>query len=77
MMKSSNYFTIIMVICPIYSISRWTNTCFELWLNFGIPPIVALPLGRWICYLVWRSIQPCFVVRRFKLTRPILEPSMS
>ncbi|MBA0716230.1 hypothetical protein Golax_015075 [Gossypium laxum] len=44
MMKSNSYFTIIMVICLIYSISRWTNTCFKLWLKFGIPPIAILPL---------------------------------
>ncbi|MBA0688474.1 hypothetical protein Goari_006261 [Gossypium aridum] len=46
MMKSNSYFIIIMVICPICSISRWTSICFELWPNFGIPFIAASPLGR-------------------------------
>ncbi|MBA0788066.1 hypothetical protein Gotri_027630 [Gossypium trilobum] len=53
MMKSSSYFTVIMVIYIIYSISRY------------------------IWCLLWRSIHPCFVTRGFKLTKPILEPSMS
>ncbi|MBA0778124.1 hypothetical protein Gotri_006038 [Gossypium trilobum] len=41
MMKSSSYFTLIMVICPICSISRWTSICFMLWPNFRILLIVA------------------------------------
>ncbi|MBA0661891.1 hypothetical protein Goklo_006121 [Gossypium klotzschianum] len=43
MMKLSSYFTVIMVICPIYLILRWTSICLELWFNFGIPPIAVLP----------------------------------
>ncbi|MBA0778125.1 hypothetical protein Gotri_006038 [Gossypium trilobum] len=46
MMKSSSYFTLIMVICPICSISRWTSICFMLWPNFRILLIVASSLGR-------------------------------
>ncbi|MBA0841202.1 hypothetical protein Goarm_003706 [Gossypium armourianum] len=46
MMKSISYFTVIMVICLFYLISRWTSICFELWPNFGILLIAISPLGR-------------------------------
>ncbi|MBA0880194.1 hypothetical protein Goshw_013568 [Gossypium schwendimanii] len=46
MMKSNSCFTLIMVICPICSRSRWMNIYFELWPNFGILLIAASPLGR-------------------------------
>ncbi|MBA0816397.1 hypothetical protein Gohar_001063 [Gossypium harknessii] len=35
-----------MVICLIYSMSKWISTYFELWPSIGIPPIAALLLGR-------------------------------
>ncbi|MBA0876384.1 hypothetical protein Goshw_007192 [Gossypium schwendimanii] len=46
MMKPNSYFTIIMVICPIYWILRWTSICFELWPSFEISLIVASLLKR-------------------------------
>ncbi|MBA0879935.1 hypothetical protein Goshw_028762 [Gossypium schwendimanii] len=46
MMKPNSYFIIIMTICPICWILRWTNICFELWPSFGILLIVASLLGR-------------------------------
>ncbi|MBA0844634.1 hypothetical protein Goarm_022729 [Gossypium armourianum] len=48
MMMSNSYFTITMVICPIFLISSWASICFELWPNFGIPLIAASLLGRLI-----------------------------
>ncbi|MBA0575218.1 hypothetical protein Golob_024637 [Gossypium lobatum] len=35
-----------MVICLIYSMSKWISTYSELWPNIGISPIVALLLER-------------------------------
>ncbi|MBA0669589.1 hypothetical protein Goklo_029504 [Gossypium klotzschianum] len=55
--------------------AQWDDKVKQLfYYNYGDLPYL---LDIKICYLVWRSIQPCFVVRKFKLTRPILEPSMS
>ncbi|MBA0716228.1 hypothetical protein Golax_015074 [Gossypium laxum] len=65
MMKSNSYFTVIMVICLIYSISRWTNTCFKLWLKFEIPPIAVLPLGR--------KIHRMFATLASLISQPLLE----
>ncbi|MFQ6654822.1 hypothetical protein Gotur_025638 [Gossypium turneri] len=46
MMRSDSCFTIIMVICPTCSTSKWMSIYFELWPNFGILLIAASPLGR-------------------------------
>ncbi|MBA0855370.1 hypothetical protein Goshw_012679 [Gossypium schwendimanii] len=46
MAKPSSYFTVTMVICLIYSMSKWISTYSELWPSIGIPPIVALLLER-------------------------------
>ncbi|MBA0878760.1 hypothetical protein Goshw_008006 [Gossypium schwendimanii] len=35
-----------MVICLIYSMSKWISTYFELLLNIGILPIATSLLGR-------------------------------
>ncbi|MBA0731465.1 hypothetical protein Golax_025509 [Gossypium laxum] len=46
MTKPGSYFTVTMVICLIYSMSKWISTYSELWPNIGISPIVALLSGR-------------------------------
>ncbi|MFQ6636945.1 hypothetical protein Gotur_014134 [Gossypium turneri] len=46
MTKSNSYFTVNMVICLIYSMSKWISTYFELLPSIGIPPIAASLLGR-------------------------------
>ncbi|MBA0798624.1 hypothetical protein Gohar_009197 [Gossypium harknessii] len=46
MTKPSSYFTVTMVICLIYSMSKWISSYSELWSSIGIPPIVALLLER-------------------------------
>ncbi|MBA0756593.1 hypothetical protein Gogos_020672 [Gossypium gossypioides] len=46
MTKSSSYSTEIMVICLIYSMSKWISTYSELLPSIGILPIAALFLGR-------------------------------
>ncbi|MBA0843821.1 hypothetical protein Goarm_000979 [Gossypium armourianum] len=69
MTRSSNYSTIIMVICLIYSISKLTSTYFELSPNIGTLLIVVLLLERWIWYLLWKSTRLFSVTRRFKLTK--------
>ncbi|MBA0823463.1 hypothetical protein Goarm_020193 [Gossypium armourianum] len=43
MMRSSSCSTVIMVICPIYSLSKWTSIYFEPLPSFRILLIVALP----------------------------------
>ncbi|MBA0785977.1 hypothetical protein Gotri_027766 [Gossypium trilobum] len=50
MTRSSNYSTVIMVICPIYSISKWRSTYFELSPSIGTLLIVALLSEKWIWY---------------------------
>ncbi|MBA0613559.1 hypothetical protein Godav_013968 [Gossypium davidsonii] len=44
--KPSSYFTVTMVICLIYSMSKWIRTYSELWPSIGIPPTVVLLLER-------------------------------
>ncbi|MBA0731470.1 hypothetical protein Golax_025509 [Gossypium laxum] len=39
-----------MVICLIYSMSKWISTYSELWPNIGISPIVALLSGRLVIF---------------------------
>ncbi|MBA0682483.1 hypothetical protein Goari_024200 [Gossypium aridum] len=73
MMRSSNYSTVIMVICPIYSISKLTSTYSELLPRIGTLLIVVLLLERWIWYLLWKSTLLSSIARRFKLTRFIPE----
>ncbi|MBA0787130.1 hypothetical protein Gotri_027341 [Gossypium trilobum] len=73
MTRSSNYSTVIMVIYPIYSISKLTSTYSELSPSIGTLFIVALLLEKWIWYLLWKSTRLFFVARRFKLTRFIPE----
>ncbi|MBA0644219.1 hypothetical protein Goklo_028409 [Gossypium klotzschianum] len=46
MTKPSNYSTKTMVICLIYSMSKWISTYFELLPSIGISPIAASLLGR-------------------------------
>ncbi|MBA0668211.1 hypothetical protein Goklo_001149 [Gossypium klotzschianum] len=46
MTKPSSYSITTMVICLIYSLSKWISTYFELSPSIGIPPIAALLLGR-------------------------------
>ncbi|MFQ6668261.1 hypothetical protein Gotur_033973 [Gossypium turneri] len=46
MTKSSNYSTVNMVICLIYSMSKWISTYSELSPSIGIPPIAASLLGK-------------------------------
>ncbi|MBA0878759.1 hypothetical protein Goshw_008006 [Gossypium schwendimanii] len=46
MAKPSSYSTMTMVICLIYSMSKWISTYFELLLNIGILPIATSLLGR-------------------------------
>ncbi|MBA0738499.1 hypothetical protein Gogos_011840 [Gossypium gossypioides] len=46
MMKPSSYSTVTMVICLIYSMSKWISTCSELWPNIGIALVAALLSGR-------------------------------
>ncbi|MBA0624322.1 hypothetical protein Godav_009702, partial [Gossypium davidsonii] len=41
MTKPNSYSTITMVVCLIYSMSKWISTYSELLPNFGIPPIAA------------------------------------
>ncbi|MBA0786745.1 hypothetical protein Gotri_000152 [Gossypium trilobum] len=41
-----HYSTMTMVICLIYSMSKWISTYSELWPSIGIPPIAASLLGR-------------------------------
>ncbi|MBA0817745.1 hypothetical protein Gohar_028417, partial [Gossypium harknessii] len=56
------------------------NVAVRIWsekIHIGIPPTVALPLGKFIWYLPWKSTRPYFVARRFKLTKPIREPPIS
>ncbi|MBA0671398.1 hypothetical protein Goklo_024434 [Gossypium klotzschianum] len=77
MMRSSNYSTVITMIYLIYSVSKWTSTYSEPLPSFGILLIVTLLLEKWIWCLLWKSTQPCFGAQRFKLTRHILELSMS
>ncbi|MBA0820662.1 hypothetical protein Gohar_025491 [Gossypium harknessii] len=52
--RLSNYSTIIMMICPIYSISKLTSTYFELSPNIETLLVVVLLLERWIWYLLGR-----------------------
>ncbi|MBA0699464.1 hypothetical protein Goari_001097 [Gossypium aridum] len=73
MTRSSNYSTVIMVICLIYSISKLTSTYSELSPSIGTVLIVVLLLERWIWYLLWKSTRLCSVARRFKLKKLILE----
>ncbi|MBA0711519.1 hypothetical protein Golax_010691 [Gossypium laxum] len=46
MTKPSSYSTVTMVICLIYSMSKWIRTYSELLPSIGIPPIAASLLGR-------------------------------
>ncbi|MBA0669387.1 hypothetical protein Goklo_029240 [Gossypium klotzschianum] len=46
MMKPSSYSTLTMVICLIYSMSKWISTYSEHLPSIGILPIVASLLGR-------------------------------
>ncbi|MBA0814989.1 hypothetical protein Gohar_020771 [Gossypium harknessii] len=46
MTKPSSYSTLTMMICLIYSISKWISTYSEYLPNIGIPPIPASLLGR-------------------------------
>ncbi|MBA0738494.1 hypothetical protein Gogos_011840 [Gossypium gossypioides] len=41
-----SYSTVTMVICLIYSMSKWISTCSELWPNIGIALVAALLSGR-------------------------------
>ncbi|MBA0679623.1 hypothetical protein Goari_011382 [Gossypium aridum] len=41
MTKPSSYSIVTMVICLIYSMSKWISTYSELLISFGIPPITA------------------------------------
>ncbi|MBA0577061.1 hypothetical protein Golob_024122 [Gossypium lobatum] len=45
-MKPNSYSTVTMVICLIYSMSKWISTYSELWHSIGIPPIATSLLGR-------------------------------
>ncbi|MBA0645640.1 hypothetical protein Goklo_013707 [Gossypium klotzschianum] len=74
---SNNYSTLITVIFPIYSISKWTSTYSEPLPNSETLLIVVLLLEMWIWCLLWKSTRLCSVARRFKLTRLILELSVS
>ncbi|MBA0756011.1 hypothetical protein Gogos_021506 [Gossypium gossypioides] len=44
-MKPSSYFSMNMVICFIYSMSKWISTYSELLPSIGISPIAASLLG--------------------------------
>ncbi|MBA0620050.1 hypothetical protein Godav_005824 [Gossypium davidsonii] len=46
MTKPNNYSTVNMVICLIYSMSKWISTYFKILPNIGIPPIATSLLGR-------------------------------
>ncbi|MBA0742470.1 hypothetical protein Gogos_015521 [Gossypium gossypioides] len=46
MTKPNSYSTKTIVICLIYSMSKWISTYSELLPSIGILPIVALLLGR-------------------------------
>ncbi|MBA0755661.1 hypothetical protein Gogos_020430 [Gossypium gossypioides] len=46
MMKPSSYSTMTIVICLIYSMSKWISTYSELLPNIGILPIAASLLRR-------------------------------
>ncbi|MBA0792363.1 hypothetical protein Gohar_016868 [Gossypium harknessii] len=46
MMKPSSYSTLTMVICLIYSMSKWISSYSELWPNIRIPFIATLLLER-------------------------------
>ncbi|MBA0798601.1 hypothetical protein Gohar_009181 [Gossypium harknessii] len=46
MTKSSSYSTVNMVICLIYSMSKWISTYFEILPNIGIMPIATSLLER-------------------------------
>ncbi|MBA0756301.1 hypothetical protein Gogos_021880 [Gossypium gossypioides] len=46
MTKPSSYSIVTMVICLIYSMSKWISTYYELWPSIGIPPIPTLVLRR-------------------------------
>ncbi|MBA0552488.1 hypothetical protein Golob_023292 [Gossypium lobatum] len=46
MTKPSSYSTKTMVICLIYSMSKWISTYFELLPSIGISPIAASLLER-------------------------------
>ncbi|MBA0701618.1 hypothetical protein Goari_021997 [Gossypium aridum] len=61
MTRSSNYYTVIMVICHIYSLSKFTSTYSECSPSIGTLLIVVLLLERWIWYLLWKSIRLCSV----------------
>ncbi|MBA0642437.1 hypothetical protein Goklo_026823 [Gossypium klotzschianum] len=51
MTRSSNYYTVIMVIFPIYSLSKWMSTYSELSSSIRTLLIVALLSEKWIWYL--------------------------
>ncbi|MFQ6629391.1 hypothetical protein Gotur_007438 [Gossypium turneri] len=46
MMKSNSYSTMNMLICLIYSMSKWISTYSELSPSIGISPTIALLLGN-------------------------------
>ncbi|MFQ6627053.1 hypothetical protein Gotur_005990 [Gossypium turneri] len=46
MTKSNSYSTVNMVICHIYSMSKWISTYFELLPSIRISPIAASLLRR-------------------------------
>ncbi|MFQ6621547.1 hypothetical protein Gotur_001545 [Gossypium turneri] len=46
MTKPSSYSTLAMVICLIYSMSKWISSYSKLWPSIGIPFIAALLLER-------------------------------
>ncbi|MBA0828586.1 hypothetical protein Goarm_013247 [Gossypium armourianum] len=46
MTKSSSYSTVNMVICLIYSMSKWVSTYSEILPNIGIMPISTSLLER-------------------------------
>ncbi|MBA0638666.1 hypothetical protein Godav_022166 [Gossypium davidsonii] len=61
MTRLNNYSTVIMVICPIYSISKLISTYSELLPSIRTLLIVVLLLERWIWYLLWKSIRICSI----------------
>ncbi|MBA0749315.1 hypothetical protein Gogos_003261 [Gossypium gossypioides] len=46
MTKPISYSIVTMVICLIYSMSKWISTCSELWPSTRISPVATLLLER-------------------------------